>query len=127
MSININEYFNVIKEALLYYGFSEFELSKNFDYNHFIIISKKINIDTMFTQKDIYLDIKKQLELIFEDFENSPFILDLKKKQEKEINILKETIEKIEQQNMLLSEAMTNGMELLDNIGEKNEGSLERN
>lgn len=128
MAVNFQpeDYRNILQKRLEYIGLGNFsseviELSTTPEYRFQIFATKNIPRNDLLMSNPFVTIINATLGPIEESIMHSGLILALKESHEKEIRTLTNKIKELEKQNMALSEAFTNGIEMFDN--ESNEES----
>lgn len=117
-----------LKEFLKYYGLGFFEIKSVRAFSdrgqvvRYLAHSLDIDIDGFreFGTDKLPELFAEFIDPIKEGIENSPHIASLKARHASECNDLREQIKRLEEQNMKLTEAFTNGMEYLDQISDNN-------
>lgn len=117
--IDTEDFLFAIKSRLEYIGLGNFStdisrLANQHGYSVTFYESKNIPIHELHRNPAPQYIFENILLPLEESIMDSGLILALKESHDKEIQTLKEQIERLEKQNMELSEAFTNGLEMLD-------------
>lgn len=111
--MNINSLSDVILQRLKYLGLTNLNMFQYYqEYPTYKIgFVHEFNPVNLTYPETLVDEITKS---VFEAIENSPFIADLRVSYQKEIQTLKEEIQRLQELNMNLSEGITNGIEYLE-------------
>jgi anthranilate/para-aminobenzoate synthase component II len=109
----------IVKDYQIYFGFDKIEEFPVVECQQHLYRTYNVYFKKTLEMKHSEINgvqdsIKEVFTPIYEAFERSQWHSDVKKKHEQEVNILKNKIKELEEQNMKLSEAFTNGLEYLE-------------
>lgn len=106
----------IIKENCRYFGLEDYvEIYRQPDIGIKYGISLKKEFDLKYNyQNPVEDSIKQVFQPMYNAFTESQWHKDIQEAHEKKIDVLKERIKMLEEQNMKLSEAFTNGVEFIE-------------